>query len=388
MQINNWSGLLNSQRLSKTPRDINNDLVIIGTNTAGGFKKQDTWQPYTMTLADLATAIGGGGGGGGVNFKLQSLSSYIELTLNTVPQSGAFTPTENSIVGIDVVSVPNGLRWRGEYTTGTPADGDGEYLINDVVYVDNGSSYTTWFARTDQDIPNTTPPPSSGYSNTDWGQLGDKGDNGYRTAVLEMYRWSATAPATYPSGTSVYTWSTGSWTPPATLNGWSQTIPAPTQGQFLWKVKMIHTDNLIDPSVSISWTASSSESITYAGLDGAATVQGFTPRNTSFSVAAGMQNNMQLINTSLLAPGAIVTITVPSIDNTIPVGSQLLFSWDDIDSNLTTNVVFAAGPNSTIKVPDNMLYLRSKYSTACLTKQSYDGTNTVWYLTGDLINTF
>jgi hypothetical protein len=98
MQINNWSGLLNSKRLSKTPRDINNDLVIIGTNTAGGFKKQDTWQPYTMTLADLATAIGGGGGGGGVNFKLQSLSTYIELTLNTVAQS--YTPGYGNYLGM------------------------------------------------------------------------------------------------------------------------------------------------------------------------------------------------------------------------------------------------------------------------------------------------
>lgn len=380
MQINNWADLLKNKRLAKTPRDLNNDLVIIGTNTQGNLKKQDTWQPYAMTLADLASAIGGGGGGG-VNFKLQSLSTYIELTLNTVPQSGAFTPTENSIVGIDVVSVPNGLRWRGEYTAGTPGDGQGEYLINDVVYVDNGSSYTTWFARTDQDIPNTTPPPSSGYSNTDWGQLGDKGDNGYRTAVLEMYKWSATAPATYPSGASVYTWSTGSWTPPATLNGWSQTIPAPVAGQFLWKVKMIHTDNLIDPSVSISWTATSSESITYAGQDGTSTVNAFPPAGGSFTLPAGTKGNMYLLSTT----AASMTITIPTLDDTaFPVGAQVMFVWHA--GSLSTTINFSAGASSTINVADNMLYLRTIQSAAVLTKISYSGGATVWHLTGDLTN--
>jgi hypothetical protein len=387
MQINNWSGLLNSQRLSKVPRDINNDLVIIGTNTAGGFKKQDTWQPYTMTLADLAAAIGGGGGGGGVNFKLEA-GNYIELFDSGDLQSGAFTPTQNGIVKIAAIGIPNGLRWRGEFTTGTPTDSLGNYLVNDVVYVDTGSSYTTYFAKVGQTVPGATAPPTSGYSNTEWAQLGEKGDNGYRTAVLEMFRWSAAAPTTYPSGTSVYTWSTGTWTNPGTLNSWSQTIPTTVQGQTLWRIKQIYTDKLIDPTTAITWSSTTVEPLSYAGLDGAATVQGFTTRNSNFSVAAGMQNNMQLINTSLTTPSTTLTITVPSIDNTIPVGSQLLFSWDAIDAGQTTSVVFAAGTNSTIKVPDNMLYLRSLYSTACLTKQSYSAPNTVWYLTGDLINTF
>jgi hypothetical protein len=201
-----------------------------------------------------------------------------------------------------------------------------------------------------------------------------------------MFKWSATEPATFPSGDSTYTWSTGVWTDPTTANGWNQVIPAPVQGQFLWRVRQLFTDNLITPNSTITWSATDSDAITYAGQDGAATVGSFTSRTASYTLSAGTKGTMELISTAL---GSNVVITIPSMNNTqMPIGSQVLFSWDDIDAGLITTVSFLAGTNSTIKVPDGMLYLRSKYSTACLTKQSYDGTNTVWYLTGDLTNVF
>jgi hypothetical protein len=388
MQINNWTSLLRSKRLSKTPRDLNNDLIIIGTNTVGNLKKQDTWQPYAMTLADLGAAIGGGGGG--VSFRLEA-GDYTILQEDGEIVTGPFTPAEDSVITIGAVSVPNGLNWRGLYNIATS-----NYVYNDVVYAIDPSDdtyYTYWMYNDSANPPagSTLPfqevPPVT--NNTYWAQLGvqgTKGTNGYRVTVLEMFKWSATEPATFPSGDSTYTWSTGVWNNPTTTNGWSQTIPAPVQGQFLWRVKQLFTDNLTTPDSTITWSATDSDAITYAGQDGAATVGSFTSRTASYTLAAGTKGTMELISTAL---GSNVVITIPSMNNTqMPIGSQVLFSWDDIDAGLITTVSFLAGTNSTIKVPDGMLYLRSKYSTACLTKQSYDGTNTVWYLTGDLTNVF
>lgn len=175
MQINNWSDLLKSKRLAKTPRDLNNDLVIIGTNTAGSLKKQDTWQPYAMTLSDLAAAIGGGGGGGGgVSFFL-SAGNYVVLQENGDAKTEPFTPAENSIITIGAVSIPNGLNWRGPWSNVTS-----NYVYNDVVsYVDPGTNiyYTYWMYNSTQNPPAGAPLPTT-ESNTYWAQLGLQGPAG------------------------------------------------------------------------------------------------------------------------------------------------------------------------------------------------------------------
>jgi hypothetical protein len=402
MQINNWTSLLKSKRLSKTPRDINNDLIIIGTNTVGSLKKQDTWQPYAMTLADLASAIGGGGGG--VSFSLLA-GDFTILQENGIVQDGAFTPAEDSTITIGAVSIPNGLNWEGAWSNLTA-----DYAYNDVVStIVGGIYYTYWMYNDAANPPAGAPLPIfPATSNTYWAQLGlqgpagadgadgangtdgsdgTDGTNGVRTAVLEMFQWSATAPTTYPSGNSTYTWNTGSFTAP-TLNGWSIAVPAPVQGQFLWRVRQIFVDTNTTLTSTVAWTANTNTAITYAGQDGAATVQSFSAlRTANYTLAAGTKGTMEMISTF----NQNIVITIPSMNNTqMPIGAQVLFSWDVLDTAQINRVSFLAGANSTIKVPDNMLYLRSLYSTACLTKQSYDGLTgtTVWYLTGDLTNVF
>lgn len=401
MQINNWTELLKSKRLAKTPRDLNNDLIIIGTNTAGNLKKQDTWQPYAMTLADLAAAIGGGGGG--VSFSLLA-GNFTILQENGVVQDGPFIPAEDSTITIGAVSIPNGLNWRGTWSNVTS-----NYVYNDVVsIVVDDVYYTYWMYNDAANPPAGSPLPIfPATSNTYWAQLGlqgpagangadgangtdgtdgTDGTNGVRTAVLEMFQWSATAPTTYPSGNSTYTWSTGLFTAPGTLNGWSIAVPAPVQGQFLWRVRQIFTDTDITPTSTIAWTANTNAALTYAGQDGAATVGSFSSlRNASYTLAAGTKGTMEMISSF----NGNITITIPTMDNTqMPIGAQVLFTWDVQDTALVNTVLFSAGANSVIKVPDNMLYLRSLYSTACLTKQSFSGGITTWILTGDLTNVF
>ena len=84
--------------------------------------------------------------------------------------------------------------------------------------------------------------------------VGVYGTNGSRTAVLEIYQWSATAPTTYPSGTSTYTWSTGSFTAPTVPAGWSLTPGASTPGYTLWGYSISYSDTNTTPTSSITWS--------------------------------------------------------------------------------------------------------------------------------------
>lgn len=117
-------------------------------------------------------------------------------------------------------------------------------------------------------------------SNTYWslyiirGADGVSGINGTRTAVLDMYRWSAAAPITFPSGSSTYTWASGQFTEPATVNGWSLTPPAPVAGQTLWVVRQAYADNVTTATSAVTWSASSSRSLAAAGTNGSSGANG------------------------------------------------------------------------------------------------------------------
>jgi hypothetical protein len=94
------------------------------------------------------------------------------------------------------------------------------------------------------------------------GSNGAAGANGTRTAVLYMYKWLSTTPATFPSGSSTYTWATGQFTDPGTLNGWSRSIGTPSGGDKLWRVTQIYSDTGTSSTSSVTWSASSSEQYT------------------------------------------------------------------------------------------------------------------------------
>lgn len=94
------------------------------------------------------------------------------------------------------------------------------------------------------------------------------GVNGTRTAILDLYKWSATTPTTFPSGTSTYTWATGQFTNPATLNGWSAVPPAPVNGQTLWVIRQVYADTLTTATTVVTWSASTPFAISAAGSHG------------------------------------------------------------------------------------------------------------------------
>lgn len=165
MQINNWSDLLKSKRLAKTPRNLNNDLVIIGTNTAGSLKKQDTWQPYAMTLSDLAAAIGGG------------TSLPITITpVQNIDVNGGSTPvlvSPGDTVTLSVPNIPNNLIWKSEWSSATNyVEGEAVYYIDTSV---TPNVYRTYVAL--QNNTNQTPPTATEFDSY-WAMLGTQGPTG------------------------------------------------------------------------------------------------------------------------------------------------------------------------------------------------------------------
>lgn len=353
MQINNWSDLIQSRRISKTPRDLENDLVILGTYTGGGAKKQDPWQPYAMTLNDLAAAIGGGGGGG--TGSMNSFSIEGDGLVSISKNGGTYTSgpeiiTDADIVTILVQSVPSGLNWRGLWTNTTS-----NYEFNDVVYfIDNSGPtpvyYTYWMKNDTSNPPAGSPLPytTSVVENTYWAQLGiqgpkgatgdtgDAGDNGYRTGYLRLYKWAATLPSgTFPSGNSTYTWSTGEFTNP-TLNGWSATPTAsPTAGHNLYMIQEVIYNNTTSTTSTVSWSGTYSPIVVGKagnnGSDGNAATIAVGSVDTG---AAGSSANVVNVGTSA---AATFNFTIPRGDKG-DVGSSIFYSASGAPAGATGNI--------------------------------------------------
>jgi hypothetical protein len=102
------------------------------------------------------------------------------------------------------------------------------------------------------------------------GVAGGPGANGWRTAILELYKWSASAPTGFPSGNSTYTWATGSFGLPTTPNGWSLLPPAAVAGQTLWGCCQTISNQETDAQNTVSWTTTTAYPIGASGSDGQA----------------------------------------------------------------------------------------------------------------------
>jgi hypothetical protein len=111
---------------------------------------------------------------------------------------------------------------------------------------------------------------ASGYAGTNGanGSPGTPGTNGTRTAILEMYQWAVSAPTSFPSGASTYTWATGQFTAPPTTNGWSITPPAAVLGQTLWICRTVYADSNTTATTSITWSASAAYAAGASGTNG------------------------------------------------------------------------------------------------------------------------
>ena len=105
-------------------------------------------------------------------------------------------------------------------------------------------------------------------------QNGANGATGVQSAEPTVFQWAVSIPAG-PSGTSTYTWSSGTFTP--TPSGWTQVAgPPPSPGFTLWAARVTLVDSATATTSTINWTTASVGATGYAGTNGTAGATGPT----------------------------------------------------------------------------------------------------------------
>lgn len=222
-----------------------------------------------------------------------------------------------------------------------PAAVAGQTLwIARTVYSDNATSATssvTWAATTARSV----------------GAAGSNGQNGYRTAVLELYRWAATAPTTFPSGSSTYTWATGAFTSPATLNGWALTPGAPVPGQTLWGCSVTFADQGTSATSAVTWNTSTAYAIGGAGSNGVDGTNGYnTATLTAYKRAASAPADNPGTLTYTFATAAWTPANGWS--KTIPAGTNPVWATAATAyANAATDSIASTDWTTPVKVTEN-----------------------------------
>lgn len=208
---------------------------------------------------------------------------------------------------------------------------------------------TLWIARTIYVDTATTATSNVTWTATSAYAVGAAGDNGSRTAFLELYRWAASTPTTFPSGNSTYTWATGAFTAPTTPNGWSLTPPAAVTGYTLYACSVRYVDSLTTPTSTVAWTTSTAYAVGAAGTNGTNGTDG----------APGL-NGLSFINAYLVQSQSASTPTFSSVTSgaTIPSG------WT------------ATAPS--VSVGQVMWYIQGRYNSTSSTIDGVAANTTAW----------
>lgn len=156
---------------------------------------------------------------------------------------------------------------------------------------------------------------------------GPTGQPGLQVARPAVYQWNLSTPAI--SGSSTYTWSSGSYTAPS---GWSTTITAaPSAGYILYTATVTVTDVATATSTNFSWTSASIVVSGYAGTNGATGPTGGTG-------ATGPTGGS----------GASARIMYARIaSNPVPVSGTVTVSGDNRPSGAEGSAVWGAAFNVT-----------------------------------------
>lgn len=241
------------------------------------------------------------------------------------------------MAGNVILAAGTSLDWSKVGGTGKPADGAtrnvarGEWVV-DTLYVQGDSTFKDgngWACIADHTSTISITPPTLPVSENAYWVLqnigGTDGVNGKRTAILDMYQWAAAAPTVFPVGSSTYTWDTGQFTAPGTLNGWSLTPPAPVAGQSLWSCRTVFVDSLTSATSSVTWAATAARAIGAPGSTGSPGDNGsrtavlelykwasaapttFPSGTSTYTWATGAFTSPGTLNGWSLLPGAAVT---------------------------------------------------------------------------------
>lgn len=108
------------------------------------------------------------------------------------------------------------------------------------------------------------------------GAVTQNGLAGTQTAQPTVYQWAVTIP-TPPSGTSTYTWSTGTFTP--TPSSWTLTPgTSPSPGYTLWGAEVTLLTSATATTSTINWTTASITARGYSGSNGTSGSTGASAR--------------------------------------------------------------------------------------------------------------
>jgi len=224
-------------------------LTVSGSNLSAPISK----------LVTMPVAYNGPAGQAGSNGVMSAFPTiYIWTTSDTPPTRPSTSTTYTWSTG----SYTAPTSWSTSAPSNTTP---GSYLWSITVPLNELATVAT----STLDWSNTTYPIRGIAYNGTNGSTGGSGVNGTRTAILDVYQWSVLAPTTFPAGSSTYTWATGQFTAPATLNGWSLTPPAAVLGQVLWIARTLYADNNTTATTTITWTASTANPVGASGVNGA-----------------------------------------------------------------------------------------------------------------------
>lgn len=195
---------------------------------------------------------------------------------------------------------------------------------------------------------------------------GIDGTPGTRTAYLEVYKWSANAPTTFPQGTSTYTWANGTFTDAnVNTNGWLLVPGTSVQGQTLWGISQTYTDTGSSLSSPVTWSSISPYPLGYSGIDGQ---PGKTASTFGINNAAAVFNKNA---TNVISPSAGITLTT-SYQN---ITGTLSYQWQKNGTNIT------GATSSSYTVPT------SDYSSATTNTYKVTITGTINGVFGSLTDT-
>jgi len=237
-------------------------LTVNGTNLLA---------PITKTM-EMPVVYDGAAGSAGANGVMSAFPTIYIWTGSSVPPTRPST-TSTYTWSTGAYSAPSG--WYTEAPSNTVP---GNYLWS--ITVPLNASATT--VSSTLDWTNVAYPIRAIAYNGTNGANGAAGLNGTRTAILDVYQWSATAPTLFPTGSSTYTWATGQFTAPAVLNGWSLTPPASVLGQTLWIARTLYADTNTTATSSVTWSASTAVPAGASGSNGATGATGANGSRTAF----------------------------------------------------------------------------------------------------------
>lgn len=306
--VTSYTGATGSFLISKNGTSIVNDFTFSGLSNPQGLSVTYTGNTYTITdglgteenVATLTIRATGSGeyagivfdkvftlsksksGSNGAPAKLLSISASRQIVtydgndaLSPSSQPIVFSASKQNTSAVVTWSVKDSLGFSltassylsattGDSVTMTAAQFSSALSVNGAKGVVVTGTLTDTVTLSDTITVSKVMNGSNGSPGVD----GDPGTPGISTATLQMYQWAALAPTTYPSGTSTYTWSTGTFTSPGTPNGWTVNPGTPVAGQKLWGIRQIYTTYYPGSTTNITWSATTVFAVGAAGTDG------------------------------------------------------------------------------------------------------------------------